>query len=100
MGGGQSAPAKAPPVIREEPYPPQRGIDGLAVGSALQCQNCNMSVAKGISTSTVKILREYGTVTMQECSEFSKDIQRVRSREMAFREFKRNLQAGKYLRQI
>lgn len=100
MGGGQSSFAKLPPIIREEPYPPQRGIDGLSDKTALNCQNCNMSIAKGISTSTVKILREYGTVTMQECSEFSKDIQRVRSREMAFREFKRNLQAGKYLRQI
>lgn len=102
MGSGQStsSTAKLPPIIIEEPFPPQRGIDGLSEKTALDCGNCSMSVAKGISSSSVKIMREYGTVTMEECSRFSKDIQRVRDREMAFREFKRNLQAGKYLRQI
>lgn len=100
MGGGQSTASRAPPVLREDSYPSDRGIDGIAWSNALACQRCQLTIAKGISTSSVKLYRETGNVTSEECSRFSTDIRRVQQREMAFREFKKNLQAGKYLRQI
>lgn len=100
MGGGQSSPGRAPPIIREEPYPSEAGIDGISFASAKDCTRCEMTIAKGISTSSVKLLREFGKVTQEECSRLARDIQRVRNNQMAFREFKSNLQAGRYLRQL
>ena len=97
MGAVQS---RAPPRFVQEPYPDSNGIEGLSIASALNCGNCTVSVPRGVSTSSVKIFRESGMVTNQECAKFSEDYLRVTRKEMAFREFKKNLQSGKYLRGI
>ena len=99
MGGGQSS-QRPPPVIIEDPYPPQKGIDGISMAGAYDCAGCRIVVSKGMSTATVKLQRQYGDTTYEECGRFAADIQRVKNKQMAFPEFKRNLQGGKYLRQI
>lgn len=99
MGGGQSS-ARPPPSIVEEPYPLSNAIEGVSISSALSCGSCTLSVPKGVSTSSVKIFRESGMVTNEECAKFSEDYLRVTRKEMAFREFKKKLQAGVYLRGI
>ena len=96
--GGQ--PVAREPIVVYEDRPVDRGLDGISFSSALACERCQLSVAKGISTSSVNIYRESGMVTNEECAKFSQDFKRVQQRQMAFREFKRNLQAGKYLRGI
>lgn len=89
-----------PDIVIQEPYPPEKGIDGLAFASALDCSKCMLSVEEGISTSSARIGREYGSTTYAECGKFYEDIGKVERREMAFAEFKRNLQQGKYLRPV
>ncbi len=100
MGGGGSTISKMPDIVIQEPYPPEKGIDGLAFASAWDCSTCQITVQEGISTSTVRIGREFGTTTYTECAKFYEDIGRVERREMAFAELKRNLQQGKYLRPV
>jgi hypothetical protein len=99
MGAGQSS-SRGEPIVVYEDRPIDRGLDGISFSSALACERCQLSVAKGISTSSVTIYRESGMVTNEECALFSRDFKRVQQKQMAFREFKRNLQAGKYLRGI
>ena len=100
MGGGGSTIQKMPDIIIQEPYPPEKGIEGLAFSAAKDCSKCVLSVEEGISTSTVRLQREYGTTTYMECGKFYEDIGKVERREMAFAELKRNLQQGKYLRPV
>jgi len=100
MGGGGSTVQKMPDIVIQEPYPPEKGIDGLAFSAAKDCSRCTLSIPEGISTSSVKIGRDYGATTYKECAKFYEDVAKVERREMAFAEFKRNLQQGKYLRPV
>ena len=96
MGGGSSSP-RPPPVVQQDPYPPNKGIDGISEAGAYDCAGCKIGVSQGISTSTVKLTRQQGDTTAEECGRFANDIQRVKDGEFAFKEFMNNLQAGKYL---
>lgn len=96
MGGGQSS-QRPPPVVQQDPYPANKGIDGISEAGAYDCAGCKIIVSQGISTSTVKLTRQQGDTTAEECGRFAVDIQRVKNGEFAFQEFMNNLQAGKYL---
>lgn len=98
MGGGGSKIDTRYPTVIEDPYPPSESIDGISIAGAENCGFCELSVNQNISTSSVKLRREYGTTSVEECGRLANDIQRVKNREMAFDEFKRNLQNAKYLR--
>lgn len=98
MGSGSSKQGEATiQVFREDPYPPQQGLAGVSVGGAQGCSRCVLKVNAGVSTSSVKLRREYGSVSASECKQYGQDADAVRGKRMAFAEFKRNLMNGKYL---
>ena len=84
-------------VFREDPYPPQQGLSGVSVGGAQGCSRCVLKLNAGVSTSSVKLRREYGAVSAEDCKRYGQDADAVRGKRMAFAEFKRNLMNGKYL---
>lgn len=109
MGGGGSK--SAPTVIEEEPpagsdessiiYPSRGGkprLDGISRSLANECKGCQLQVVSGISSSSVKISREYGFVSANKCRAYASDLKRVREQKMSWQDFLNNLQAGKYLR--
>ncbi len=98
MGSGQSSTTtQFVNTFEEDPYPPQESLSGVAVGTAQGCSKCVLKVNAGISTSSVRLKREYGTVSVADCKRYGQDYQNVKARRMAFIEFKRNLMNGKYL---
>lgn len=97
MGSGQSISFPVINVFEEDPYPPQEGLSGVAVGTSQGCTRCVLKVNSGISTSSVKLRREYGTVSTADCKRYGQDYKNVQERRMAFSEFKKNLMSGKYL---
>jgi hypothetical protein len=111
MGGGGSKSAPAPTVIEQEPpagsdegsiiYPSRGGkprLDGISRSLANECSGCELQVISGISSSSVKVSREYGFVSANKCRAYATDLKKVRDRMMSWQDFLNNLQAGKYLR--
>jgi hypothetical protein len=100
MGGGSSRPsAPAPPTVTEDPYPGGEGrVDSISLSSAQGCSKCTLEMAPAISSSSVKLTRNFGDTNPQECRKFDDDLKRVRAKEFSFQDFMANLQAGKYLR--
>jgi hypothetical protein len=111
MGGGGSKPAEIT-VIEEEPpagsgessviYPvgsPPR-LDGISRALANECSGCDLQVVSGISSSSVKISREFGAVSEQQCRRYATDLKRVRDKMMSWQDFLNNLQSGRYLRSL
>lgn len=98
MGSGQSSGTQQYiNTFEEDPYPPQDSLSGVSIGTSQGCTKCVLKVNAGISTSSVKLRREYGTVSVADCKRYGQDYQDVKQRRMAFNEFKRNLMNGKYL---
>ena len=106
MGGSQS---KFPPIIQRDPLPSSGAfVGGISVGQAEGCQYCKspndkgtcgpcrLAVAKGVSASSAKLYREFGTISSRECGTFTEDTRKVSEKEMAFDEYKSNLTSGKY----
>lgn len=113
MGGGGSKPAPAPTVIEREPpagsgqssilYPDKPDtprLDGITRSLANECRECVLKVSSGISSSSVKITREFGQVSETQCRRYGQDLQRVRNKQMSIQDFLGNLQAGRYLRNL
>ncbi len=109
MGGGGSK--SAPTVVEEEPpagsdensivYPSsgrKPRLDGISRTLANECKKCELQVISGISSSSVKVSREYGFVSANRCRAYTKDLKLVRDRMMSWQDFLNKLQAGKYLR--
>ncbi len=112
MGGGGSKPAAPAPqkLIVEDPQPTgstlvqlqgsdapvNMPVDGVSIASAQGCDRCVLSVVPGISTSTVKITREFGDISYSECKKFDDDQKLVREQKLAFGDFKSRLMAGQY----
>ncbi len=98
MGGGSSRPS-APPTVTEDPYPGGEGrTDSISLSSAKACFRCVLEMAPAISSSSVKLTRNFGDTNPQECRKFDDDLKRVRAKEFSFQDFMTNLQSGKYLR--
>lgn len=112
MGGGGSKPAAAAPqkLIVEDPQPTgstavqiqgsdapvNMPVDGVSIATAQGCDRCALYVVPDISTSTVKLTREFGDISYGECKRFQDDQARVRAQTLAFSDFKSRLQAGEY----
>jgi hypothetical protein len=108
---GNEASSPAPTVIEEEPpagsgessivYPSRGGkprLDGVSRSLANECNGCQLQVVSGISSSSVKVSRDYGFVSANKCRAYASDLKKVRGRMMSWQDFLGNLQAGKYLR--
>lgn len=114
MGGGGSRPAPPPPTVVEQEPPAGSGqssivyadrpdtprLDGLTRSLSNECNGCNLQIASGISSSSVKLSREFGEVTDVQCKRFTTDWKRVNDKQMSFQDFLGNLQAGRYLRNL
>lgn len=110
MGGGGSKPIE-PVIVEDEPpagseessivYPNRPGLprlDGISRTLANECNNCNLQVVSGISSSSVKISREFGTVSYKQCTRYYADLKNVKEKKMSFQDFLNNLQNGVYYR--
>jgi hypothetical protein len=113
MGGGGSRPAPAPTVVEQEPpagsgessivyadRPETPRLDGLTRSMANECDGCNLQVTMGITSSSIKLSREFGEVTDVQCKRYTTDWKRVNDKEMSLQDFLGNLQAGRYLRNL
>ena len=113
MGGGGSRPAPAPTIVEQEPpagsgqssivyadRPDTPRLDGLTRSLSNECNGCSLQIASGISSSSVKLSREFGEVTDVQCKRFTTDWKRVNDKQMSFQDFLGNLQAGRYLRNL
>jgi hypothetical protein len=86
------------PQIIYDPKPVQTPIDGISISSAQECDRCSLQVTPGISTSTIKLDRDFGDISRAQCESFKKDEQAVRDKKLTFADFKSRLVAGKYAR--
>ena len=113
MGGGPSKPAPPPTVVEQDPpagsgqssiiYPDRPEtprLDGLTRAIANECNECKLEVKSGISSSSVKLSREFGEVTDVQCKRYRDDKKRVTDKKMSFQDFLGNVKAGKYLRNL
>jgi hypothetical protein len=113
MGGGPSKPAPPPTVVEEQPpagsgqssiiYPDRPDtprLDGLTRAIANECNECKLEVKSGISSSSVKLSREFGEVTDLQCKRYKDDKKRVTDKKMSFQDFLGNVKEGKYLRNL
>lgn len=113
MGGGSSKP-QPPPTIIEQPPPGGSGqgnvvypnnpttprLDGVSRALADECDRCMLQIANGASSSSVKIAREYGTVTFNQCKRFTDDSTSVAQKKMSKRDWLNNLRDGMYYRDL
>ena len=113
MGGGGSKPAPAPTVIEQEPpagsgqssivykdRPDTPRLDGITRSLANECATCVLNVSSGISSSSVKITRDFGDVSELQCRRYANDLKSVREKKMSIQDFLGSLQAGRYLRNL
>jgi hypothetical protein len=113
MGGGGSRPAPAPTIVEQEPpagsgqssivyadRPDTPRLDGLTRSLSNDCNGCSLQIASGISSSSVKLSREFGEVTDVQCKRYKNDRKRVDDKQMSFQDFLGNLKAGRYLRNL
>ena len=113
MGGGGSRPAPAPTVVEQDPpagsgessivyadRPDTPRLDGLTRSLSNECNGCSLQIASGISSSSVKLSREFGEVTDVQCKRYTTDWKRVNDKQMSLQDFLGNLQAGRYLRNL
>ena len=96
MGGGQSKPPP-PPLYINDPYPGNSGIDGISISMAEACATCELSVAPGISSSTAKLTRRFGTAGEQECNNLVQAVLDTVSGKMTYNDFKGQLKAGRLM---
>ena len=113
MGGGGSRPAPPPTVVEQEPpagsgqssivyadRPDTPRLDGLTRSLSNECNGCSLQIKSGISSSSVKLSREFGEVTDVQCKRYTTDWKRVNDKQMSLQDFLGNLQAGRYLRNL
>lgn len=115
MGQSQSSqpPPKAPTIVQYDPLPSSALVSGIGVGGKTQacqyclnsskketCGPCKLFVAQGISASGVRMYREIGNVSRDECNRFSSDLKLVNDKKLAFAQFKSNLVDGKYFEDL
>lgn len=113
MGGGGSKPAPQPAVVEQ---PPPAGsekanivysfseaeprLDGLSRALANDCAGCTLRITAGLSGSSVKITRQFGTASIRQCSSYARDLQMTKDKKMSWMDFMSNLEAGAYMRDL
>lgn len=112
MGNASSGPS--PPTVNEEAppggsgessmiYPARDGtprLDGISRTLTDECKECVLRISSGISSSSVKLTREFGTVSILQCRRYADDKKRVTDKQMSIQDFIGNLQSGRYLRDL
>ena len=101
MGGGGSKTA-FPPRIVQEPYPSASSLNNLSLspGTTAACAACDIELDNRATTSSVKLTRDFGNISNKECMGYQRDLEAVKNKEMSFRDFFVNLQAGNYSRPV
>lgn len=99
MGGSESKEPPPPPVVRTLPLNPPntRGLTNLSVSGTDACSNCDISIETNISTSSVKLSRDFGNFSDAECLAYQRDRERL-GKELSFQDFFQRLQSGGYSR--
>lgn len=114
MGNKPSSPPPPPPppVVKEADFPgsspPTKSVipgkpenprtQGVSISEAQTCKQCDLEFTPGISTSSVNLTRTFGAV--RTCSKFDTDLQKVKNKQMAVRDFVGGIQGGQYLRPL
>lgn len=113
MGSGSSKPPP-PPTVVEQPPPAGSGegsilypstpktprLDGITRSLANECDRCTLQVLTGSSVSSVKVSREYGSVSESQCKRYADDKKRVQDKRFSLQDFLNNLKAGRYYRDL
>lgn len=99
MGGGASRPIST--TFQDEPYPglQQPRLDNLSRSMANDCNECKLELITGITTSTVKLTREFGGVSGIQCGSYAFAKQQVQQKQLSLQDFLAALQQGKYHRE-
>jgi hypothetical protein len=99
MGGTESKEAPPAPTVVTKPYNPPNttALTNLSVSGTNACSNCDISVETNISTSSVKLSRDFGNFSDAECLAYQRDRDRL-GKELAFQDFFQRLQSGGYSR--
>lgn len=100
MGGGGSKPAPSQPLIIDEPEPVRPITDGIAISMAGECDTCSILVDPNISSSSVKLRREFGDITFSQCSKLRKDENDLRNTRISLQDFLARMQGGEYSRPV
>lgn len=93
MGAGESKPPP-PPLRIDDPYPGNKGIDGISISMAEACATCELAVSPGISSSTAKLTRLFGTAGEQECNNLIKAVMDTVAGKMSYGDFKGQFKTG------
>lgn len=98
MGGGASRPI--PSKFEDEPYPglQQPRLDNISRSMANECKECKLEVITGISSSTVKLSREFGSVSGLQCGSYEFAKQQVNEKKLSLQDFLSALESGQYYR--
>lgn len=98
MGGGASRPI--PSTFEDDPYPglQQPRLDNISRSMANECKECKLEVITGISTSTVKLSREFGSVSGLQCGSYEFAKRQVNEKKLSLQDFLSSLESGQYYR--
>lgn len=100
MGNSVSIQTAPPaPIINTAPTPPVVPFtDGVSISKAQACKKdkCDLSITPGLSASTVKITRTFGSVSASKCDNAKNDAQAVQRGELSVNDFKNRLRSGIY----
>lgn len=92
---GNSGSSFKPPTIEEEPYPGGEGRKiGVAISSSEECATCELRFAPDITTSTLKLSRNFGGV--RTCATGPRELKRVEDNQLSIGDFLGMLGKGKY----
>ena len=111
MGAGGSKPAEKqvvenpPPAGSEKTslvynLPSGPRLDGISRSLANDCPGCTLRIVAGVSGSSVKITRQFGTASFRECSSYQRDLQMTKEKKMSWIDFMNNLESGNYMRDL
>lgn len=92
---GNSGSTFKPPTIEEEPYPGGEGRKlGVAISSSEECATCELKFAPDITTSTLRLSRNFGGV--RTCAVGPSELKRVEENKLSIGDFLGMLGKGKY----
>ena len=84
-----------PPTIEEEPYPGTDGRKmGVSISSSEECATCELRFAPEITTSSLKLTRNFGGV--RTCATGPRELKRVEKNELSVGDFIGRLGQSKY----
>jgi hypothetical protein len=92
---GNAGSSYTPPTIEEDPYPGGEGRKlGVAISSSEECATCELKFAPDITTSTLRLSRNFGGV--RTCAVGPSELKRVEENKLSIGDFLGMLGKGKY----